>query len=445
MKYEHSILLVDDESSILKSLVRLLRKTEHTVHTASGGQEALELIKAAEKPFSVIVSDQRMPGMTGAEFLARSLEYLPNAIRFLLTGYSEIDSIVDAINKGQIHRFIQKPWNDNDLILTLEQGIRQYELVLENKRLLAVTQKQNSQLFQISKILDAKVKKRTEELNEKTKELEESFFSIIRSFSAITDSFTPEDAGHGRRVSALCNEIGKKIKLPEEELKDLEIAALLHDIGKIGLPKTPAAPYMENMSANEKSNYKRHSKEGHNILRFIPKLERASLFIKHHHENYDGSGFPDGLPEEEIPLCSRIIAVADAYDRISARTDTNDNPFVKEYARATGRTSEHIEQSELAHMAAIYYLKQNAFSLFDPNIIKAFLEILKTYGFNFQNERALSVDQLEAGMILTRPLYSEKGRFLLPYNTTLSISVIEKLKSIHEGDPIQEPVYAASY
>lgn len=442
MKYEHSILLVDDEPSILRSLARLLRKTEYIIETAPGGNEALEIIKNTEKPFSIIVSDQRMPGMTGAEFLSKSLDYLPHAIRFLLTGYSEIDSIIDAINKGQIHRFIHKPWNDNDLLLTIDQGIKQYELVLENKRLLAVTQKQNAQLFQLSKMLDAKVKKRTEELDQKSKELEESFYNIIRSFSALADIFTPEDAGHGRRVSALCTEIGKKIGIDPETLRDLEIAALLHDIGKIGLKKTQPAPFQENTSENEKKEYRKHSREGHNILRFIPQLEKASIFIKHHHENYDGAGFPDGLSEDSIPLCSRIIAVADAYDRISSRVNADENPLIQEYSRKTGKTS---EQSELAHLSAIYYLKQNAFSLFDPNVIKILLEILKTCDFSFQNEKKLTLDDLTPGMTLTRPLYSVKGRFLLPYNTTLSESVINKLKSISEGDAIQEPIYAASY
>lgn len=445
MKYEHSILLVDDEASILKALVRLLRKTPYTVLTAPSGQEALELISETEKPFSLIISDQRMPEMTGAEFLGKSKDMLPYAIRFLLTGYSEIDSIVEAINKGQIHRFIHKPWNDNDLLLTIEQGIQQYELVLENKRLMAVAQKQNAQLMHISKSLDAKVKKRTDELNEKTRELEESFFHIIRSFSALADSFSPDDAGHGRRVSALASQIARHMGIKGENLRNTEIAALLHDIGKIGLPRNLSAPFLKSMTQEEKNIYRKHSSDGYNILKFIPRLETASFYIKHHHENFDGSGFPEGLKEESIPLASRIIAVADAYDKIACSPESNKNPILIEYERTNVESMpDHIDHSKTAQQAAIYYLKQNIFSAFDPDIIKILLEVLKTYGLTFKNEKELTLKKLEDGMVLTRPLYTERGRFLLPYDTILTSSIIEKLKSLHEEDLIQEPIYILS-
>lgn len=443
--YEHSILLVDDETSILKAMTRLLRKTPYTIHISNSGQEALDLLAALDKKISMIISDQKMPGMSGSEFLEKSRQYVPDAVRFLLTGYSDMETLVDAINKGGVQRYISKPWNDNDLLLTIEHGLRQYELVLENRRLMEVTKKQNAQLLQVGRLLDAKVKQRTTELKEKTQELEDSFYNIIRSFSALTDTFFPEDSGHGRRVSALANEIARKAGVEGEELRNIEIASLLHDIGKIGTSKSLVSPFQEHMSPSEKAKYIKHSMEGFLILRFIPQLDKVSLYIKSHHENYDGSGFPEGLSEDEIPLGSRIIAVADAYDRIAGKPEKNENPVIQEYERATGRTSDHVEQSEMAHQAAIYYLKQNAFSLFDPNIIKILLEILKTQGFTFQEEKKMQLEKLEPGMVLTRPLYTVKGRFLLPYNTTLTASVISKLISMNDSDPIQEPVYAATY
>lgn len=445
ISYEHSILLVDDEVSILKAMARLLRKTPYTVHAAGSGQEALDLLTTLEKPVSMIISDQKMPGMQGSEFLEKSRQYVPDAVRFLLTGYSDMGTLIDAINKGGVQRYISKPWNDNDLLLTIEHGIRQYELVLENRRLMEVTRKQNAQLLQVGKLLDAKVKQRTAELKEKTQELEASFFNIIRSFSALTDTFFPEDSGHGRRVSALANEIARKMRIEGDELRNIEIASLLHDIGKIGTAKNLVAPFQEFMTPGDKAKYIKHPMEGFLILRFIPQLEKVSEYIKSHHENYDGTGFPDGLAEDAIPIGSRIIAVADAYDRIAGRPEKSENPLIQEYEKATGRTSDHVEQAELAHHTAIYYLKQNAFSLFDPNIIKILLDVLKTQGFTFQEEKKMPLDKLEPGMVLTRPLYTENGRFLLPYNTTLTASMISKLNSIHYSDPIQEPVYAATY
>ena len=137
-KYKHTILLVDDEASIIKSLNRLFHKDGYHILTASSGQEGLELLKKVEKPVSLFISDQRMPGMTGAQFLKKAKKIFPEAIRFLLTGRSDMDAIVDAVNKGEIHRYLTKPWNDDDLTLQVRQCLEQYDLRVENKCLLTL-------------------------------------------------------------------------------------------------------------------------------------------------------------------------------------------------------------------------------------------------------------------------------------------------------------------
>ncbi len=109
LKYKHKLLLVDDEESITKALHRIFRREGYEIYTASSGQKGLEVLKEDKKPFSLIISDQRMPGMTGAQFLEKAKKIFPNAIRILLTGYSDMDAIVDAINKGEIHRYLTKP------------------------------------------------------------------------------------------------------------------------------------------------------------------------------------------------------------------------------------------------------------------------------------------------------------------------------------------------
>ena len=128
LKYKHTILVVDDEKSITESLQRLFRKDRHQILMASNGQEGLELLQKREKPVSLIISDQRMPGMNGAQFLEKSKKISPETIRFLLTGYSDMDAIVAAINKGEIHRYLTKPWNDHDLMLHVRQSLEHYEL-----------------------------------------------------------------------------------------------------------------------------------------------------------------------------------------------------------------------------------------------------------------------------------------------------------------------------
>ena len=140
-KYKHTIFLVDDDAFIIKALNRLFRKDGYTLLTASSGQEGLKLLKKVEKPVSSLISDQWMPGMTGVQFLEKAKKIFPDAIRFLLTGHSDMDAIVDAVNKGEIHRYLTKPWNDDDLTLQVRQSLEQYELRLENKRLLTPKRK----------------------------------------------------------------------------------------------------------------------------------------------------------------------------------------------------------------------------------------------------------------------------------------------------------------
>ena len=161
LSHEHTILLVDDELAITKALHRLFRKGGFRIFTASSGREGLDVLQKAESPVSLIISDQRMPGMTGAQFLEKAKKMAPDAIRFLLTGYSDMDAIVDAVNNGEIHRYLTKPWNDDDLFLQVQQSLTQYELVLENRRLLKLTRKQNQALNDLNRDLEKKVKDRT--------------------------------------------------------------------------------------------------------------------------------------------------------------------------------------------------------------------------------------------------------------------------------------------
>jgi len=152
-KCKHTFLLVDDEESITKALRRLFRTTGFKIMTALSGQEGLDVLKKSEEPVSLIMSDQRMPEMTGARFLEKASKIFPDAIRFLLTGYSDMDAIVDAVNKGEIYRYLTKPWNDDDLLIQVKQGIAQYEMVLENRRLNQLTKKKNKELKELNEDL----------------------------------------------------------------------------------------------------------------------------------------------------------------------------------------------------------------------------------------------------------------------------------------------------
>lgn len=165
------VLLVDDEPNILKTLRRLFMDDDYDIHTAGNGREGLALIEGGLRP-AIIISDQRMPEMGGAEFLAKAKDLVPESIRMVLTGYADINTAIAAINLGGIYRYILKPWNDDDLRQTVREALRYYQLVAENKVLTEELGEKNQRLSQVNEQLEQMVKTRTAELHQKVRELE---------------------------------------------------------------------------------------------------------------------------------------------------------------------------------------------------------------------------------------------------------------------------------
>lgn len=152
-KFEHIVLIVDDEEQIGKSLGRLMKSIGVKYVYLDSGQAALDWLKTADKPFSLILSDQRMPQMEGSVFLEKAKEIAPDTIRFLITGYADVEAVTDAVNKGSIHRYISKPWDNRVLAETVKAGLEQYQMIMENHRLFALAKEQNTQLYTLNKEL----------------------------------------------------------------------------------------------------------------------------------------------------------------------------------------------------------------------------------------------------------------------------------------------------
>ena len=177
LKYRHSILVVDDEEAILDIMTIVLAREGYDLHTASSAEEGLK--KLREIPdLSLIISDQIMPGMTGVEFLEQALSIRPDAQRVLLTGFTDTDAIINAINKGRIHLYISKPWRKEELLYTINQLLAKAELVMENKRLDELVKKQNAELVELNRDLEAKVRLKTIDLDRRAEELKASYEKI---------------------------------------------------------------------------------------------------------------------------------------------------------------------------------------------------------------------------------------------------------------------------
>jgi len=426
----HRLLFVDDEEHILSALRRLFRKEPWEILTATSGEEGLRVLEANQ--VSLVVSDQRMPGMTGVEFLSQVRRRWPDTLRIILTGYADMQAALAAINQGQVYRFVSKPWSDEELRLAVKQGLEQYELVAENRRLHQLTRAQNAELRKLNETLEQKVAERTEEIVRKNVELdrlnvqlEQSFVDSIKVFSGLIEQRDPFLGGHSKRVAAGSKLIGKRIGLSPKELMDLEIAALLHDIGKIGIRDDILRKDVREMSSAELEMFKRHPVLGQVAIQTIPRLQAAGVMIRHHHERYDGQGYPDGLQGEDIPFGARMIAAVNAYDIYVHRTSGAQLGTADRFNRAIAR------------------LRDNRGTEFDPQVVDHFLDYLalERARAGTRREKKISVYELREGMVLARDLYTPSGLLLVAKGEVVEASYIEKIKNYNRVNPIQDGVY----
>lgn len=446
---KHSILFVDDEEAILRSLNRLFRKEGYHILTAQSGEAGLQTLKEHNGQIAVIVSDQKMPKMDGAAFLEKAKALCPDAIRILLTGYSDMNAIISAVNKGEIHRYLTKPWNDDELVLYVKKAVEQFDLIEENKRLMKTIKRQNKQLYDFGKNMEIKIEERSREIMEQNKtleflnkELEIGFYNTIRAFASLTEMAHPFMKGHGKRVSSLAVDMARQMKLSDDDIIHIEIAAILHDIGTITYSAELMTKYRNNrFSKDDKEIYKRHPVEGQSILSFINRLDGVGILIRHHHERYDGSGFPDKLFESGIPVGSRIIAVANTYDWLTEITNLKKTAFLDEYLKDQNITRDLLTDEELVKQAAVHHIKQHAFKKFDPDIVKIFVDVLKEKGIELAREKKVPFSDLKAGMCLTRSIYTLSGRFILPHKTELTDDILSKIKTILGNCEIQDAFY----
>ena len=310
------MLFVDDEVNILKSLARLFRADGVRVFTASSAPEALALL--ATEPIQVVVSDQRMPGTTGAKLLAQVRERWPEVARILLTGYAEIQVAIEAINQGEIFRLLTKPWNDAELRATVRQALDAVAMRSEVRRLNQLTQAQNASLSE-------QVAARTAELEAKNKELRTAYLSTVRALSEAVDAKDPYTRGHSERVGVYASRIARELGCKRPFIERIYLAGLLHDIGKIGVPDAIIGK-PDRLTPLEYELMKRHPEIGARILEPVAFLADIVPCVRHHHEWYDGSplGYPERLASIEIPYPSRIILVADTVEAM-----TSDRPYRK--------------------------------------------------------------------------------------------------------------------
>jgi len=358
---DHTVLFVDDEVNILKAIQRLLRNEDFDVLTANHPGEAMELIERAGP--QVIVSDQRMPEMSGVEFLSSVRDRHNDVVRMMLTGYTDMAIAVEAINKGEIYRLITKPWNDEELKATLRQAFDHYDLKAEIKRLNQVTREQNFRLQDMNRNLEEKVRERTKQLDQKHTELRTAYIQTIRALAEAIDAKDAYTRGHSERVAVYASRIAREMSLRTDMIERIYFAGLLHDVGKIGVPDAIITK-PDRLNEEEYREIMKHPEIGAKILEPVEFLRSVVPCVRHHHEWYDGcaKGYPDRLAGDQIPLPSRVIVVADTVEAM-----TSDRPYRK----------------ALPIEVVVTELHKYSGTQFDPVVVDAFLKLLEEEGEAF--------------------------------------------------------------
>lgn len=445
-----SVLLVDDEENILRSIQRLLMDEEDIeITTAMSGEEGLKLIPDLAN-LGLIVSDQRMPGMAGAQFLEKARDIKPDASRIILTGYADVTAAVDAINKGGAWRYLAKPWNDEELVRVIREGLERYRIVIENRRLSALVLQQNRELEEWNSNLKGRVLEQTtairvknEELHRLLNKVKEDYNAIIAAFSGLVEMHGGRLRQHSHNVAELAVHAAGELGITGEELELIRIAALLHDVGKIGIPERILIMAQEGMNAEEAREYRQHPIRGQVAIDTIEDLRPAGLLIRHHHENFDGSGFPDRLAGDEIPLGARIIAFADQIDR-AADSCCGDDIADQALARAgfmVGKQLDPALQKVFKKVAKFTY-----FSITDP-LAQVAGKGAKSAGLaNDSDERnmvemELVPGELKAGMLLSQDFRSGSGILLLRRGITLDETTLAAIRRNYRLDAPSHGVY----
>ncbi|GAB4254131.1 MAG: response regulator [Methylomicrobium sp.] len=413
------LLIVDDETNILKSLTRLFRASGYVIHTAENGVKGLEIL--GQLPVDLILSDMRMPQMDGAEFLAKAAAQWPETMRILLTGYSDIESTIAAVNQGKIYGYCSKPWEDNDLKLLVQHALEQKFMRDERNRLFAIINEQNEQLKELNAHLEDRVEVRTQQLKKSlqqidkaNKALKRQYSDSIKTFARIIEMRPGIKSGHAKYIAEKGREIALAMNLSPTEANDIMYAGLLLQIGKMGLPDEILQQPLYSLSRQEKQRFFKHAVEGKLLLQTIKPLQEAASIIYHQFEHYDGSGTPLGLVGTDIPIGSRILAV------------------IRDYIC-------HLDGSITGESLPMEQVKQHLLIkkhiLYDPNTVDIFLNSLPDA--ETEDERPIieiSWTQLQAGMEAAEVSYNDvlylKDRVLSEKNVDDILNLREKGHSL---------------
>jgi len=331
------LLIVDDEAEVRSVLNDLLGDT-YQCSQAPSAEEALAQLR--ERDYQLVISDITMSGMSGLEMIPHVKVISPDTVIVMISGMQTIESAINALRLGAFD-YLMKPFDLRQAEAAVTRALEHHELIAAKRR--------------YEYHLEELVEQRTAELDEALASLEKAYRSTLKALTAALETRDAETHGHSERVVTFSLRLGREYGLGASEMKALEFGSLLHDIGKIGVPdailRKPAK-----LTDEEWVRMREHPRHGQQILRGIKFLEGAARVVAQHHEKWDGSGYPLGLRAEEIDVCARIFAVADAFDAI---------------------TSDRVYREGRSYEAAARELDEWSNRQFDPKVVEAFHRVPK--------------------------------------------------------------------
>ena len=331
------ILIVDDEVEITEILADLLSDDYNCVRAGSAEQALAQL---QESQFQLVISDITMPGMSGLEMIPHAKALSPDTVVVMISGMQTVESAIGALRLGAFD-YLMKPFDLRQVEAVVKRALEHHDLVVAKQR--------------YENHLEELVEQRTVELDRALNSLEGAYRSTLKALTAALETRDSETHGHSERVVTYSLRLGREYGLNSDEMKSLEFGSLLHDIGKIGVPdsilRKPAK-----LTEEEWVRMREHPLHGQQILRGIEFLQGAARVVAQHHEKWDGTGYPLGLRAEDIDICARIFAVADAFDAI---------------------TSDRVYRRGKSYEAAAQELDDWAGPQFDPKVVEAFHRVPK--------------------------------------------------------------------
>ena len=325
---EYKIIAVDDEIGIIDSLSIFLKRSGYQFVGVTDPSEAIERVK--NEHFDLMILDFIMTPIHGDQVVEEIRKFNKELYILLLTGHKDLAPPLETIRRLEIQGYCEKSDKFDQLLLLIESGIKSIAQMKEIK--------------QINK-----------ELSDTYEKLEEAYMESIETLRHTVDAKDPYTRGHSDRVAEISVLIGEKLGLSEQDLRTLRIGGLFHDIGKIGVPDSILQKESK-LTDDEYSEIKNHPAIGVHILSTATIFKDIIPIVKHHHEKYDGNGYPSRLKGEEIPYLARIATIADSFDAMS---------------------SKRSYRNSLPLDVIIEEFKKNRGTQFDPELDDLFLDILE--------------------------------------------------------------------